>query len=293
MFLQRDEFGPNKGLEWYDYGARMYDPQIGRWGCVDLLASDAPSWTPYRAFYDNPIMWIDPTGMGESPILNEETGELMGTDDQGLKGEGITMKKGDFMQNMTHNDALIKGNLLTDGKMSGEALDNAQRVYNDLPLREDYDGTMSYFELIDWGKQHPGLPVFIDIANLDLGELNVTNFLNGVGKPQMINLVFVPGVPIDVFAAWGKNEMTLQSIDKKTGSGIITMHNDGFDYKDHSRTKAYQEGIGTGIYEDVVRNPCNTILRTVHGVDQNFKFPLRVFGYHTIPAKKLPSIFFK
>jgi RHS repeat-associated protein len=50
----------------YDYGARFYDPIIGRWNSPDLLAELAPSLSPFRYCYNNPVNFTDRFGLFES-----------------------------------------------------------------------------------------------------------------------------------------------------------------------------------------------------------------------------------
>jgi RHS repeat-associated protein len=64
------EFQDELGLDWYDYGARFYDPQIGRWHSLDPMEQ-------YESGYiycgNDPINMIDPNGMWT--IDNEHRGE--------------------------------------------------------------------------------------------------------------------------------------------------------------------------------------------------------------------------
>ena len=59
---QDKEFAEGSGLELYDYEARFYDAQIGKWSVMDVHCENYYSFSPYVYVGNNPILLIDPNG---------------------------------------------------------------------------------------------------------------------------------------------------------------------------------------------------------------------------------------
>lgn len=151
----------------------------GRWMSPDPLSEEFSNWSPYNFVYNNPLKFIDPDGRAASPIF-DENGTLLGTDDQGVKGDAIVMNKKDFKQGMSHSDALSKGTLATNLADGSAARENAEKFMADAKNRPDYDGALTLNEVNSWARhgssnaqsQYGNGNLFVDVGKIDTSSFD-------------------------------------------------------------------------------------------------------------------------
>ncbi len=70
------ELDNQNGLNWYDFGARWYDVAgVPMWTSVDPLAEKYYPYSPYTYCENDPIKYIDPTGMESEDLENNNSNE--------------------------------------------------------------------------------------------------------------------------------------------------------------------------------------------------------------------------
>lgn len=164
---QGKELIDDLNLNIYDFHARGYDPVIGRTWQVDPMADNYYPWSPYAWVMNNPLKYMDPTGMFSTHT--DEDGNVVAVYDDG--DLGVYKHSSSEIEKAKSTNALLDRDL---DKQQGFTLDINS-------FRQGDKINYSSFEARDWidgfeARMNQGVAAFGNpISNLAWYAINARN----------------------------------------------------------------------------------------------------------------------
>jgi len=151
------------GLDWYDYGARRYDPAFVQFTQMDPLCEQYPHLSPYAYCAGNPVNAIDPDGM--RIWIVEDTKRYRYQDGQIFDNEIVLRDLPAYVQSVTN--AFCELNRSKTGKSLISELQNSK---NDFVIQNGDENIFMDFRPIT------------AFANNPENKLNISEYIDSSGS---------------------------------------------------------------------------------------------------------------
>ena len=177
----------------YYYSARYYSPKYNLMLSVDQMYDLYPSFSPYAYTLQNPVRYVDPTGMTAEPPAEgipqylDDTGTYFWNEE---KGQYWHSESNAYYRVTSERQSVGDATYIFNGEYG------IQGGVTLTPDRPDYDGFVSVTEGVEWALKHPNAldnptpenSLFIATSKSDFGNLSVSDF-NTVGEFEPQNLL--------------------------------------------------------------------------------------------------------